>query len=831
MRITLTEVLDALKKYGCKTKQSALVLCRDRKLPAVMDQGRWYMDDGYVKEAVKWRRKHITLEEIETKSAAYMALNEEERRHCARNIRRRLLLAGWAVEPCQQGVLFTGTLYPSGRAGEIRGIIEDCVREGLMRKTLIPASAAAESMGMSVYQLKQSVRAGTISGIRVDDDLYLEPDVIKDYQKEKGSLIGVYDWLKSELPEMGIRTVWDIENRSDRNMLNNMLRQSVAGPLLVSWEQAGLRGDRCNSLYFPAEIQDQIREIVIGYLKDFGLKNELYELRRQDPYWQNHKKTMGALDTFEQTKTIQKMASLYEIFIEVRSPEVMDCTDSDIDRLVDYATSRTALHQQYLSMFLGFVRRNYSCRFSKQILIDYQKRESGAVVDTSPYSLEQYMLMAYMAFNDDHINTEELVEKALEDPRGAYCWLYTVWHYVGAWRTSDIKRIPIVTLPWSRTDIVVHVKGEDWRRYADETSLILEHAINSARIRPHKTQKRNGDRYLSVVFPESLREIIGLVYLIVYCHSSDEEIWCCNLRPQDFDVFFGDEYKKIFGNMSFGNRKANKSFLDHISEIVEKDSGNNNRVMGYMVASYARAHAIQEGGLSAVTAKYLGVKMDGMTKDQIMMALYESGTCSFVPYMLLSVMSKERRFEALRVEDQSRIIKQSGINAFHAEMVSRALVKSFVESKTVVEQILYTYSEENKKVIAEKILKAVVARHAVTPMVSTQCLLMAAGKSCPYGKCVFGCRYGIYGRGALIYAAEFIREKYIELAQARTDGARRKIRGLIEDSFIPAVVMMLTLCHEKLHMDTKAYQDMFLRIMDEGENNVIRIEESKGSAC
>ena len=335
MRITLTEVLDALKKYGCKTKQSALVLCRDRKLPAVMDQGRWYMDDGYVKEAVKWRRKHITLEEIETKSAAYMALNEEERRHCARNIRRRLLLAGWAVEPCQQGVLFTGTLYPSGRAGEIRGIIEDCVREGLMRKTLIPASAAAESMGMSVYQLKQSVRAGTISGIRVDDDLYLEPDVIKDYQKEKGSLIGVYDWLKSELPEMGIRTVWDIENRSDRNMLNNMLRQSVAGPLLVSWEQAGLRGDRCNSLYFPAEIQDQIREIVIGYLKDFGLKNELYELRRQDPYWQNHKKTMGALDTFEQTKTIQKMASLYEIFIEVRSPEVMDCTDSDIDRLVD----------------------------------------------------------------------------------------------------------------------------------------------------------------------------------------------------------------------------------------------------------------------------------------------------------------------------------------------------------------------------------------------------------------------------------------------------------------------------------------------------------------
>lgn len=826
MEVSLTEVLNSLQEYGCKTKQTALALCRDGKLPAVMKQGRWYMDSSYIVAAVTWRKRYISLEELEKESAEYTDLDTEEKKHCDRNIRRRLAAAGWAEEPGRNGLLFTGTLYPSDWESKIRGIIDDCVKELHMRTTLIPASVAAKNMGMSVYQLKQSVRSGTISGIRVDDDLYIDPEVIADYQEEKRGLIGVFDWLKDELPEMGIRTMFDLENRTDRAMLNNMLRQSAAGPLLVSWEQAGFRGDRCNSLYFPSAIQDQVREIITRYLKDFGRREELYTLRRQDPYWRDHQRTLQALDIFERTKTKEKMASLYEIFIEVRPPEIMDCTDADIERLVKYAAGRMALHQQYLSMFLGFVRKEYCCKFTKLVLIDYQKKGSTTVINTSPYSLEQYMLMAYMAFNDDYINEEGLIEKALEDPKSAYCWLYTTWHYVAAWRTSDIEKIPIVRLPWSREDIAEHVKIGDWHRYAEEASLLLEHAINSSKIRPSKTSKRDVDRYLSVVFAESLREIIGLAYLIVYVHSTGEQINAYKLNSYDFGYFFGDEYRVIIGNYVFGNRRANKSFLDHISEIVEKDDGKENRVMGYMVASYARAHSVREDGLAAVTAKYLGIKMDGMTKDQIIMSLFESGTCSFVPYMLLSVMSKDRKFECLRVEDQSRIIRESGVSAYHAEMISRALAKTYAESETAVKQVLSNYSEENKKVIAEKILKAIVSRHAVTPLVSTQCFLLAAGKSCPYGKCVFGCRYALYEHGSIIYAAVFIREKYDELAHAKTDGERRKFRRLIEDCYIPAVVMMLTLCHERLKIDISTYQEMFLTIMKEGEKSALHIEKS-----
>lgn len=828
MEKTLTEVINALEGLGCKTKQSALVLCREGQIPAEQREGRWYMDSSYIDAAVEWREKHITLEEIKAGCVDYMGLTDEERRNCDRNIRRRLENVVGDVQIAQEGLLFSGTLYPSDRAEEIRGIVETCVQEHKLRQTLVPAADAAKKMGMSVYKLKQAVKAGTLVGVRVDDDLYLEPDVVDGYRKRRGELIGVYDWLEAELPEMGIETVWDIENRTDRALLNNMLRQSASGPLLVSWEQAGQHGDRRNSLYFPREIQDQVQEVVVTYLKNFGFKEELYELRRKAPYWQAHPKTMEALDKFGNTKIPQKMASLYEVFIEVQPPEIMDCTDEDIDKLVEYATTRAATHRQYLSMFLSFVQRNYNCSYTQQVLIDYQKNNSDVVIDTSPYDLEKYFLMAYMAFNDEHIKEEEIVEKALEDPRSAYCWLYTIWHYVAAWRASDIRRIPVVSLPWSREEITDLIKKGVWEKMADEASLILEHSINHTHARAHKTHEKDTGRFLTVVFPESLREIIGLAYLIVYCHSSGETICSFKLTSSDFGYLFGDNYTKIFGSSKFGNRRANKSFLDDICEIVEQDSGTENKVLGYMVASYARAHSISEDGLSAVTAKYLGIKMDGMTKDEIMMALFDSGTCSFIPYMLLEIMSKDRKFGELRVADQSRIIKKSGMTAYHAEMVSRALAKSYAMSKAAMDQVLSGYSNQNRSKMAEKILKAIVARHAVTPVVGTQCLLLAAGKSCPFQKCTLGCRFGMHERGGLIYAIEFIRGQYEELKRAETEGERRKIQGLLEDCYIPAVVMMLTICKEQLHMDIAEYRNSLLGLMSqEGERNVVCNEEGK----
>ena len=515
MEKTLTEVLNALDDLGCKTKQSALVLCREGDIPAVQKEGRWYMDGSYIDAAVEWRGKHITLEEIKAGCVDYMGLSDEERRNCDRNIRRRIGLAISDEQINQYGLLFAGTLYPSERAEEIRGIVETCVQEHKLRQTLVPAADAAKKMGMSVYQLKQAVKAGTLVGVRVDDDLYLEPDVVDGYREQRGNLIGVYDWLEAELPGMGIETVWDIENRTDRSLLNNMLRQSAAGPLLVSWEQAGQHGDRRNSLYFPVEIQDQVREVVISYLKNFGFKEELYELRKSSSYWQDHPKTMAALDRFETTKIPQKMASLYEVFVEVQPPEIMDCTDEDIDKLVEYAAARTATHRQYLSMFLSFAQKNYRCSYSQQVLIDYQKKNSDVVIDTSPYDLEKYFLMAYMTFNDEHIKEEEIIEKALEDPRSAYCWLYTIWHYVAAWRASDIRRIPVVSLPWSPEEITDFIKKGVWKKMAGEASLMLEHTINHVHARAHKTHERDTGRFLTVVFPESLREVIGLSYLLV----------------------------------------------------------------------------------------------------------------------------------------------------------------------------------------------------------------------------------------------------------------------------------------------------------------------------
>lgn len=197
--------------------------------------------------------------------------------------------------------------------------------------------------------------------------------------------------------------------------------------------------------------------------------------------------------------------------------------------------------------------RKDSQEMKQKLMKDYEK------------IMEQYVEMAYMAFSHDYIDAEKLIEKALENPRCAYCWLFTVWQYVGCWRTSDIMKIPVVRLPWNREDIAAHIKGGDWHRYAVETALILEQVINSARIRP----KKGWEPVLTVFFAEPLQEVIGLAYLTVYYHSSDEKIRSCRLKHLDFSNMFGEAYTKVFGDAVFGSRLAIKGRVRYFTGLSD----------------------------------------------------------------------------------------------------------------------------------------------------------------------------------------------------------------------------------------------------------------------
>ena len=146
---------------------------------------------------------------------------------------------------------------------------------------------------------------------------------------------------------------------------------------------------------------------------------------------------------------------------------------------------------------------------------------------------------ARIVFNEANIRKEKLIEKALGDPRCAYCWLVVVWQSISFWRRSDINRIPVINLPWDRDDIAMHIREGDWNAYANEAAVKLESTINSGNLCPTKT----GVGKLTIHIANPLREIVGLVYLIAYYHASDGRIHSYKLTNREYDYIFGRHYR------------------------------------------------------------------------------------------------------------------------------------------------------------------------------------------------------------------------------------------------------------------------------------------------
>lgn len=146
---------------------------------------------------------------------------------------------------------------------------------------------------------------------------------------------------------------------------------------------------------------------------------------------------------------------------------------------------------------------------------------------------------ARIVFNEANIRKEKLIEKALRDPRCAYCWLVVVWQSISFWRRSDINRIPVINLPWDRDDIAMHIREGDWNAYANEAAVKLESTINSGNLCSTKT----GVGKLTIHIANPLREIVGLVYLIAYYHASDGRIHSYKLTNREYDYLFGRYYR------------------------------------------------------------------------------------------------------------------------------------------------------------------------------------------------------------------------------------------------------------------------------------------------
>lgn len=797
----IKEAMECLAPWNPKRQPTINSYCMQDMIPAIREGDLWFIEKDYIEKAIQWRKGAVATEEILDGTEGFSDLGEEEKKWCTRKVNK--MTVEYLTDEARYSILFAGRLVMQEDVPAVMETITEIVRQYVDRAAMIPVSEAAEKAGMSVYQLTSFIKSGRIKAQKIENNWYITKDELEKFIGEKALYIGLMDIVAEILPH--VNTMFDMENQSNRSMLNARVRNSELSPLLVSWKDAAIKGDRRNAYFVPADSKEEFKKLLVPYLRQYGIAEKRVRMLEEDAYWQSHPKTRDAVQGFSEGKVSHGMAALMETLVENLECEIMDADDNQISSMVDYTQKAlTDIYQMYIAKFLRYVKEHYDCRFT--MLVDYRTGKAHKKsINYSPYSEDEYFLFSYMNFNDDFIKEKGMVKKAAEDPKCAFLWLRNCWHYTGMWREIDIQtQIPAVSLKCTRKELKERIlSGEFSEQDADNLSIMLEALIAEKQMEPHKTRKER----LRVHFSESIRPVIGLAYACCLVHAQGEYIEGIKATAALHRWFYGSEYEKIFGNKPFMNRRANKSYADSLMTLTERTSGREHKVLGYVLVTYARGHAHRNGELSGMTHRYLSYKLDGLSDNEILMLLMEMGPCSFTVNMLLEAVYGDK-YQMLPIQQQAEIVKETGLTAYTAEIASSAVLKAVRRSKKLATELLESYpTPEGQKKACQNAMVNLIEGRAASKNDGISCLNMAFLRPCSEPRCeeCLGCENAILHKGAFLIVFKTLEEAYKKMHSAKTEATRDMYRALIDQKYLPAAFELLAVCKNNYNMEISQY--------------------------
>lgn len=805
----LIEMIRTLEPFDIKTRPHLTSYCRDGVIPAIRKGNIWYPDDGYVNCAVIWRKGQVTLEEMIEDNSYYSSLSDDDKKKCVRSI--KLYAAKHFQDDNRYSILFSGHFINRKEIENVKEIIAKETAYYANRNALVPIKDVARRMGVSVYQAKKM----TLPSTRMRGDLYCDAEVIDQINDTRSQYIGIYT-LTTEILS-GVNTVFDPQSESDRLMLRKYVRESELCDLAIPAEMMTFPDDRRNAMYFPVDYKETVASALIPFFIRFGLVPERLAILSTDPFWDMHPVTKKLFDTFSIKKQENGLVALMETLVYGLHCEITECTNEDIEELLAYAErAQYQIYKQYTVLFVNFCKKSNNCAYN--VILKYEPLRIGQLnVDTSPYPFAQYFAFSHLLFSQPMIERNELVDKAFSDVKYALLWLYCIWQYCTAWRVSDFFRIPVIHVPYTDVQLRKVIESGEFEREAVTLSILLENEINSKQRRPQKTAERQEESDnvfpLVVVFPESLRSVIGIVYAICVVMSDCKQFPVIRFYIADYEYMFGSIYGKILGHVTFQNRRANKSFMGTVVELAEKDPVIKAPVKGYALASFTRSHVVDEDTLSDMTSRYLQYKLEGLTVDEILMQLWDTGCCSFVPHMLLQAVYGEK-FGSLSVTDQTNILLESGLTAFSAEAGARLMRKAYLHDRDVVQTIL----SEGGASAATQVLQGLIDRRAPSKQIGVLCLRSSLKLPCSQQrsqKC-FTCPYKLPQVSSIYLIMSDIEELMEKMNTARTEGSRKKYFFALRDHYFPAVYKMLVFSKEAYRMNVSDIANRLADMYEKG---------------
>lgn len=547
---------------------------------------------------------------------------------------------------------------------------------------------------------------------------------------------------------------------------------------------------------------ERIRLFFDSYWLNTAEKNTRLLSMLKESYPDTEPKLLRFYDEYDFPDTIKYY--LTNFLLRFLPKELCLMNDSEVQELLTAAYNE--LIKQYgdiLASFLRWLKDKHTTSYLNDYFMSKRQDKSDS---NEAYDTEEYLELLYYLFNEEYIYENEMYAKAAASKNFIDTWLFLALHFICALRNTDIVRIhhPRLTMP--AEDVLTRVTDGS---FSDEDARLALYSITwrlaALPLTPNKTAKHSGISSIKFHVPESVEVHIGTLLAIAEAHRliagvpDEEPLIRCISDYGRITRYMGDEIGALFLESNFRTRSANKSYLQSIymltDDILENDDEFN--VKGYILAALARSHKGSYGEFASTTSIYLkDAKLSGFTPEFVARELFERGVLSFIPSMLLKMITYGE-YNKLPVEKQTELIQKLNFSPKEVEDVVAISNKARKQSAELATQILRDEGNKTENIL--HILHRIGNGNAVSKQDECLCLMSAMKKFCPYAErssCI-GCEYEISTKSTVfLMISEY--NRLLSLYQSATDEKiRNKYRALIKETVLPVMDEMLQCVKEQ----------------------------------
>lgn len=518
--------------------------------------------------------------------------------------------------------------------------------------------------------------------------------------------------------------------------------------------------------------------------------------------------------------TAERLQSFYETFdfpkeieyyltgflLKFLTKDTCIMRDEEIQALLSIAFEE--LSKQYgdiFTFFLSWQKEHYKTRYLNDYTMAKRKETANGAYDS-----DEYLELLYCLFNEEYILENDMYINAAKSKNYVDTWLFLALHFICALRNSDIIRIhhPRLTMP--PHEVLEQVLNGT---FSDEDARLILYSItwrlSVLPLTPNKTKNHIGIASIKLCVPESVEVHMGTLFALAEAHRQlnnipDDEPLIRVITDYDrITRYMGDEIGALFLESNFRTRAANKSYLQSIfmltDDILENDDEFNTK--GYILAALARSHKGSYGEFATTTAIYLkDAKLSGLTAEFVAMELFERGVLSFIPSMLLKMIT-EGDYNHLPVHKQTELIQELNLSPQEIEDIVAVSNQSRKQSTELIEELFGEHEDKRDSIL--QILHRIGNGNAVSKQDECLCLMSAMKRFCPYSdrsSCV-GCKYEISTKSTVfLMISEYNRliSLYNQTSDERLKG---KYKALIKETVLPAVDELLQCVQEQYGTD------------------------------